>query len=172
MRRLILGFAGLLVVAGCRGGDNVKTVAKAFEPLHEGSAAPAYSIVSLAGDTVNIGGPGKPVVLNVWATWCESCREEMEALDSLHKEFGNDARVLGVSVDQGSTEKVKRFSETSGLHFEIAHDPAGDIQTTYQVVGVPTTFVIGKDGKVLWQHTGNIADDFSDVHDAVMRAVR
>jgi peroxiredoxin len=129
-------------------------------------------MVSLTGDTVNIGAGGKPVVLNVWATWCESCREEMAALDSLHKEFGKDARVVGVSVDQGSIEKVKRFAETNHLRFDIAHDPAGDIQTTYQVVGVPTTFVIGRDGRVAWLHTGNIADDFNDVRDAVLKAVR
>jgi len=172
VRSILVAIAGLLVVTACAGGDKPKAPAKAFEPLQTGSPAPEYSIVSLAGDTVSIGGAGKPVVLNVWATWCESCREEMEALDSLHKEFGKDARVLGVSVDQGSIEKVKRFAETNHLHFAIAHDPAGDIQSTYQVVGVPTTFVIGKDGRVTWLHTGNIADDFSDVHDAVMKAVR
>jgi peroxiredoxin len=95
----------------------------------------------------------------------------MAALDSLHKEFGESARVIGVSVDQGSIEKVRRFAESNDLHFAIAHDPGGEIQSTYQVVGVPTTFVIGRDGRLVWQHTGNIADDFREVHSAVVGAV-
>lgn len=161
----------MLVVTGCR-SDKPKPAAAAFVPLQTGAEAPQYSIVSLKGDTMNIGGVEKPTVLNVWATWCESCREEMAALDSLNTEFGSSARVIGVSVDQGSSEKVKRFAESNHLHFAIAHDPAGDIQSTYQIVGVPTTFVIGKDGRVLWQHTGNIADDFAEVHNAVAQSLR
>ena len=144
----------------------------AFHPLEVGNAVPAYAIASLSGDTVRLGAGEKPTVLNVWATWCTSCREEMAALDSLNREFSpRGARVVGVSVDEGSTNLVRRFAESNHLGFTIAHDQPGDIQRTYSVVGVPTTFVIGQDGRLLWMHTGNIVETFAETRAAVEKAV-
>lgn len=163
-----------LIVAGviACGPSDRRAESAAFVPLDVGSLVPGYTVESLAGDTVTVGGTGAPTVLNVWATWCESCREEMEALDSLRTEFGGrGARVIGVSVDLGATEKVRRFAKTNHLGFTVAHDPAGEIQKSYQVVGVPTTFVISSDGRLLWKHTGNIADNFAEARSAVLKAV-
>jgi peroxiredoxin len=146
--------------------------AEAFRPLDVGAAVPAYSAVTLTGDTVRIGGTNGPTVVNVWATWCTSCREEMAALDSLKAEFGaRGVRVIGVSVDQGRVEKVQQYVETNRLGFAIAHDPAGDIQRLYQVVGVPATFVVGKDGHLLWKHTGNITEILGVVRANVQKAI-
>jgi peroxiredoxin len=145
----------------------------AFRPLELGAQMPAYSAVTLAGDTVRIGGGGAtPTVVNVWATWCTSCREEMAALDSLKAEFGaRGVRVIGVSVDQGHVEKVQQYVETNRLGFSIAHDPAGDIQRLYRVVGVPATFVVGKDGHLVWKHTGNITGILNEVRASVEKAI-
>ncbi len=110
--------------------------------------------------------------MNIWATWCESCRDEMKALDSLNREFGGRGlRVIGVSVDEGSTDKVQRFAKANHLGFIVVHDPAASIEKSYPVVGVPTTFVVGADGRILWQHTGNITDEFSAARAAVASAV-
>ena len=146
--------------------------AEAFRPLGVGDAVPAYSALTLKGDTLHIGGAGAPTIVNVWATWCTSCREEMASLDSLKAEYGaRGVRVLGVSVDQGRVEKVQQYVETNHLDFSISHDPAGDIQRLYQVVGVPTTFVVGKDGKILWKHTGNITEILDEVRQSVEKAI-
>jgi peroxiredoxin len=99
----------------------------------------------------------------------------MAALDSLNREFGpRGARVIGVSVDEGSTDRVRRFAETNHLRFAVAHDPVGDIQQSYQIVGVPTTFVIANDGRLLWRHTGNIEgrEIFTEVRAAVEKALQ
>jgi peroxiredoxin len=157
---------GVLLVAGCQG----RSAQGAFRPLAIGDAVPHYAARSLSGDSVRVGGDEPPTVLNVWATWCTSCREEMSALDSLRSEFGGrGVRVIGVSVDDGDVERVQRFAAANHLQFTVAHDPAGTIQQTFQVVGVPTTFVIGRDGKLVWQHVGNISDNFADVRTAVAR---
>jgi len=146
--------------------------AGAFRPLDVGAAVPLYAARTLPGDTVRIGGAGSPTVVNVWATWCTSCREEMAALDSLEREFSaRGVNVVGVSVDEGDIEKVRRFAESNHLGFTVAHDPAGDIQRSYQVVGVPTTFVVGKDGTLLWRHTGNIDGIMPEVRAAVEKAL-
>jgi peroxiredoxin len=144
----------------------------AFQPLSVGASVPAYAAATLAGDTVRVGGAEAPTVLNVWATWCVACQEEMAALDSLSREFkSRGVRVIGVSVDEGETERVRRFAATNHLGFTIAHDPAASIEQSYQVVGVPTTFVIGRDGKLVWKRTGNIEGVLGEVRGAVERSI-
>lgn len=156
------------VACGKTGSDG----GAAFQPLAIGASVPAYAAATLTGDTVHVGGSEEPTVLNVWATWCVACQEEMAALDSLSREFkSRGVRVIGVSVDEGGTERVRRFASTNHLGFTIAHDPAASIEQSYQVVGVPTTFVIGRDGKLLWKRTGNIVDVMGDVRSAVERSL-
>lgn len=167
MRRSLSFFTGLSLLVGCQS----RSAPAGFHRLDVGAPVPHYVARALGGDTVQIGGAGAPTVLNVWATWCTSCREEMSALDSLQREFGtHGVRVVGVSVDEGDAERVRRFATANHLQFTVAHDPAGTIQQSYQVVGVPTTFVIGRDGKLVWQHVGNISDAFSEARAAVDRA--
>ena len=160
--------AGCVVACGKSGSEG----GAAFQPLAIGASVPAYAAATLTGDTVRVGGAEEPTVLNVWATWCVACQEEMAALDSLSREFkSRGVRVIGVSVDEGETERVRRFASTNHLGFTIAHDPAASIEQSYQVVGVPTTFVIGRDGKLLWKRTGNIVDVMGDVRGAVERSI-
>src|SRR4051812_10026122 len=156
------------VACGKTGSDGA-----AFQPLAIGSAVPQYAAATLTGDTVRVGGTEQPTVLNVWATWCVACQEEMAALDSLSREFkSRGVRVVGVSVDEGETERVRRFAATNHLGFTIAHDAAAAIEQSYQVVGVPTTFVISRDGKLLWKRTGNIVAVMGDVRGAIERSLK
>ena len=99
-----------------------------FRPLVVGDRAPAYAARTLAGDSVRVGA-GTPVLLNVWATWCTSCREEMADLAALDREYApRGVRVLAVSVDAGDGTRVRRFAEAEQLPFAVAHDPAGVVQ--------------------------------------------
>jgi cytochrome c biogenesis protein CcmG, thiol:disulfide interchange protein DsbE len=158
---ILLGFA----FACGRGGSDANGGGTAaaglssgeFRPLVVGEPAPAYEAPTLGGDTVRLGGRGPVTILNVWATWCTSCREEMADLEGLHRQFApRGVRVIGVSVDGGDGARVRRFVEGERLTFTVAHDPEQRIQQLYQVVGVPETFVIGADGRLLWRRVGNI----------------
>jgi peroxiredoxin len=93
---------------------------------------------------------GKVVLLNVWATWCPPCREEMPSLEALHRDFApRGFEVVAVSIDDAaSTQKVRDFVKEFGLTFDVLHDPPGDIQRVYATTGVPENFVIGADGVV------------------------
>jgi len=143
----------------------------AFHPLDVGAAVPAYAAPTLAGDTVHVGGTEAPTVLNVWATWCASCQEEMAALDSLKNAYASHGvRVVAVSVDNGDIERVRRFAQTNKLEMTVAHDPANNISQSYAVMGVPTTFIIGKDGKLLWRHTGNISPVLNEARGVITKA--
>lgn len=166
----VVRFTAVVLLGGCAKAGN--DGGAAFQPLSIGASVPAYAAATLGGDTVRVGGSEEPTILNVWATWCVACQEEMAALDSLSREFkSRGVRVIGVSVDEGETERVRRFATTNHLGFTIAHDPAASIERSYQVVGVPTTFVVGRDGKLLWKRTGNVVDVLGDVRGAVEKAL-
>ena len=109
-----------LTVATCRPAG--------VRPLEVGDTAPVYQGVTLGGDTISVGGlRGRPILLNVWATWCVPCQGEMPAIARLDQELGSRGlQVVGVNVDAaGSTADIDRFTREYGLRFPIVLDPAG-----------------------------------------------
>lgn len=94
---------------------------------------------------------GQVVLVNVWATWCPPCRDEIPSLQALYKDFGpRGFKIVAVSVDEGAggAAKVQQFLRPFGVTFDVLHDPAGDIQQLYRVTGFPENFVVGADGVV------------------------
>ncbi len=173
MRRALVAAAVLTLVAGCSKGsaDSSQPRGEAFRPLVVGDSAPAYVAVTLRGDTVRVGA-GTPVLLNVWATWCESCREEMSDLAALEKKYAPEhVKVVAVSVDNGDGTRVKRFAESEKLPFAVAHDPAGEVQRKFQAVGVPETYLISGDGRMLWVRRGGLAGAGPEVEAGLDSAV-
>ena len=171
MRQLSIAIVAFATIAGCSKKPAAESSA-AFKPLDVGAAVPLYAARTLAGDTVHIGGSEAPTVLNVWATWCTSCQEEMAALDSLRTQYqAQGLRVVAVSVDNGDIEKVRRFAQSNHLGMTVAHDPMSAINQSYEVVGVPTTFIVGRDGKLLWRHTGNVTEVMADARATIEKAL-
>ncbi|MFQ5427529.1 MAG: TlpA disulfide reductase family protein [Thermodesulfobacteriota bacterium] len=92
---------------------------------------------------------GNVVFLNVWATWCDPCREEMPSMQYMHEKYKDKPfKVVAVSIDKGSDDPVKKFAEEYGLTFLILHDRKGSIKNTYKTTGVPETFIIDQNGIV------------------------
>ena len=93
---------------------------------------------------------GKAVLLNIWATWCGPCREEMPRIERLHKEFGpSGLAVVAVSIDNpGMADAIRDFRKEMGLSFELLYDESGRIRDAYQTSGVPETFFIDKQGMI------------------------
>lgn len=129
-------------------------------PVQVGEAAPEYGAVALeGGGAVSLAElRGKPVLLNVWATWCHPCREELPDLQRLHQEKGpKGLRVVGVSIDErGQGDEVRDFLKEFGVTYAIWLDPAEQVSTTFSTLGVPSTFLIGPDGTLLWKHLGPV----------------
>jgi peroxiredoxin len=125
-----------------------------FAPIDAGTAAPAYSAVSLAGDTVSLADlRGRVVLLNVWATWCAPCVREMPALERLHQALGEEGlSIVAVSVDASTpglgAADVRGFVDDLGITFTVLLDPGGEIENRFQVGGLPMTFVIDRDGRI------------------------
>jgi cytochrome c biogenesis protein CcmG/thiol:disulfide interchange protein DsbE len=149
----VLALAVVMLASACSSSSDRGA---AFRPLGVGDRAPAYAVQTMAGDSVRVGA-GRPVLLNVWATWCTSCREEMQDLAAIDRAYApHGLTVLAVSVDKGDGTRVKRFADAEKLPFRIAHDPAGEVQRTFQAVGVPETYLISGDGKLLWVQRGGL----------------
>lgn len=94
---------------------------------------------------------GQPVLLNVWATWCDPCREEMPSFERLYRDYRERGlRLVAVSVDDaGATQLVRDFAREHDLTFDILQDPSADILAQYAVRGVPETFLMSRAGNIV-----------------------
>lgn len=99
---------------------------------------------------------GDVVLVNIWATWCGPCRVEMPSIQRLHESYGpRGLKIVAVSIDEPSQGKaIREFTSDFRLTFEVLHDRSAAIRNDYQTVGVPETFVIGRDGVIRKRWTG------------------
>jgi len=136
-----------------------------YRPVITGELAPAFTVATVEGAPVSLADyAGKVVLLNVWATWCPPCLDEMPSMQRLYEELDDESfEIVAISIDArlGETDTegrpggdLKAFAHELGLTFDILHNPSGDIQRTYQTTGVPETFLIGKDGLIYKKVSG------------------
>ena len=118
--------------------------------------APAWQFADLDGRTVKSSDyTGKVVLLNFWATWCLPCRMEIPTLNELHRQFaGADVAVIGVSIDEGGVEVVKRFVEASKLSYPVLMGDAKMYAAFGGIAEVPTTFLIDAKGNIAARYVG------------------
>jgi peroxiredoxin len=124
-----------------------------------GFPAPDFTLTDIAGRPHHLTDyRGKIVFLNVWATWCPPCREEMPSMEELYQRLrGKEFAMLAVSQDEDGVAAVKPFVDQMGLTFPVLIDRRGVVSTRYGVTGYPETFIIDRDGQVI-QHIIGPAD--------------
>ena len=118
---------------------------------------PAIEFVDGDGATKSLADfKGKVVLLNIWASWCVPCREEMPALDKLEQELGGkDFAVVAVNIDKGGPDKARAFlAETGATHLGLYTDPTSKMFAVLKTVGMPTTLVLDRDGKEIGRLVG------------------
>lgn len=115
-----------------------------------GDTAPVFAFPRLDGKMVSLTDyKGKVVFLNIWATWCPPCREEMPFMEQLYQQLkGEDFEILAVSIDASGSKAVGPFMKEYGLSFPALLDPRGMIQNLYGTTGLPESFIIGKEGSI------------------------
>jgi thiol-disulfide isomerase/thioredoxin len=146
------GFA----IAGSEAGMPDRTKLGEFVPSTAPSPAPSVALTDASGNAIELSDfRGKLVVLNLWATWCEQCLREMPSLDRLQAHFGDRIAVLAISEDRGGAKIVEPFMAKLGLKsVKVYVDPKSEVGHAFDVQGLPTSFLIDHDGKVLGRVEG------------------
>lgn len=170
LRRACLAIALLLPGTACEGkgkggsgaGDAAQSVA---------NPAPRYTGKTTKGEYVALEDyRGKVVLLNVWATWCAPCRKELPELKTMHKAYGDDFMVLGVSVDKSRDfAKVQNLMRQFNIDYPVVLDSDGSAVGKFNVAGYPTSILIGRDGSQRWRRAGIIQPHDSEA-DAEIKA--
>jgi thiol-disulfide isomerase/thioredoxin len=142
----------LVVLLGLAGTSHA---AEAPIQLAEPKPLPELAFATMDGKPARLGDfKGKVVVLNLWATWCAPCRQEMPALDRLQARFADQpVIVLALSVDRAGPERVQAFLDEIGVkHLQVYRDPKAAATRALRVPGLPATLLVDKAG----QETGRV----------------
>jgi thiol-disulfide isomerase/thioredoxin len=162
-----------LLLGGCYGGGPKRTIDGGASGPAALAGAPAisYDVKRLDGQTDGLGRyRGSVVLMNLWATWCPPCREEMPALEKFYQENkGKGIVVLG--VDQGeSADAAGSFVRDHGVTFPILLDADQQYGRSYAAIGLPTTVIVDRTGHVLRGIDGPLT--LAQMREAVGSALR
>lgn len=116
---------------------------------------------------------GQVVLVNVWATWCKPCRQELPELQRLHTEYGDRGfTVLGVSEDAVRAHPMLRqMVGQFQIRYPMILDPRGTAQRAFRVDGYPTSILLGRKGNELWRRAGLIEPDDAELRTALESAL-
>ncbi|KGR80585.1 redoxin domain-containing protein [Ureibacillus manganicus] len=151
-------------------------LSKAEYGLKKGQYAPDFTLETLSGEPITLSDlKGKKVLLNFWATWCPPCKKEMPDLQHYYEKFANEENVEIVAVNLTHTERtisttdvvenVKLFAESYDLTFPIPLMKEDSISKTYQIITIPSTFMIDTEGRIQRQIIGPLNVD--SIHEYV-----
>ena len=151
---LVAGFLVLLLLNRNRSYDySMQQV-----PIKIGFPAPDFTFPDINGKMTSLSDySGKVVIVNIWATWCPSCVDEMPSMETLYQKLkGEKFEILAVSIDSLGVKAVAPFMKKYKLTFPALIDSAGIIRTGYRTTGVPESFIIDKDGILVKKIIGSL----------------
>lgn len=128
-------------------------------------SAPDFTLPSAAGPNLRLQEQrGRVVMLNFWATWCGPCKREMPQLNRLYTKYRASGFVLmGVNVDEDPLNAIG-VSTKLGVQFPVVFDSNKNVSKLYDLVTMPSTVLIDRDGRVRYVHRG-YKDGFEDTYD-------
>ena len=148
----VWGFVALVLMSASPAAGQ-PTLVDLLRVLNLSAYAPGLGLPHLTGQTVT--GEtvsvtelrGRVVLVHFWATWCGECRPEMSLFERLHQDFAAQGlTVLGINI-RDETPRIQRYAKDLGLTYPLVLDPEGVIAKAYGVIGLPTTFLVGRDGR-------------------------
>jgi thiol-disulfide isomerase/thioredoxin len=137
-------------------------------------AVPEIAFADGEGEPLNLADfRGRTVLLNVWATWCPPCREEMPALDALAGALeGPELEVIALSTDRTGAGRVAKFFDDTGVeNLEIAVDPRGDVMRAAGIMGLPLTLILDREGREVARMIGDADWDSPEARALIGRVI-
>ena len=168
---VVAGLATMLLTASCGGGPTVPTQVHgagptplarrpvlADCPLQGGpSSLPRVRLACLGHgpevDTSTLG--GRPIMINLWASWCVPCQREMPALQAAYHRYGDQVTFLGVDTED-SVDSANDFLAAVGVHYPQVVDDGGDLLHKVGGAGLPVTMVLDRDGARVFTKLGQL----------------
>lgn len=137
----------------------------------KGSVAPDFTLKTLDGNEVQLSSlRGKAVLLNFWATWCEPCKIEMPWLVDLQKKYRSQGlEIVGVAMDDSGEKTIADFAKKMQVNYTVLVGSEKVAQMYGGLDGLPTSFFLGRDGKVVDTALGLVSE--STIEDAIKKSL-
>ena len=155
-------FAGFLAVAllvsACTSDS---TSESSQETPVDAELAPLFSVPTASGDDFSLAEhqstDGRPVFLNLWASWCFPCREEMPAINDASETF-SDIKFVGVAIQDNRTD-AEAFAQEIDVTYTIGFDTDNAVNADYAPLGLPASYIISSDGVILERIFGKVTEE-------------
>ena len=157
-----------LVAAAC-GGNAAETTAEfpdlgdlgSGQGIASEDAAPDFTVETLDGEgfslAAHLSDDGRPVFLNLWASWCPPCKAEMPDIDAAAT--ANEAvKFVGVAIEDDPADSAE-FATSIGIQYTIGFDEQNEVSNGYSPVGLPASYIISADGEILERIYGSVTED-------------
>jgi len=154
-RRLVLIIVAILVLLSLYEVATHRSHHSNGRPGTIGSTAPAFSLQDLSGKPLSLADySGKVVLLNFWATWCTPCRGEIPQFVDFQNTYGPQGlQLIGISMDDDA-KPVQEFYQQFKMNYPVAVGNANLAESYGGVLGLPVTFLIGRDGHIAAKYVG------------------
>ena len=139
--------------------------------IEVGQTAPDFDLAGSLAAVKLSDYKGKTVYLDFWASWCGPCKQSFPWMNEMQSRYGAKGfRVVGVNVDQ-KTDDAKAFLKDTPARFDVAFDQTGKTPKTYAIKGMPTSVLIGPDGKVISVHSGFKPEQRAELEAQIAKAL-
>jgi len=137
-------------------------------PVARADPAPQFTLPTDTGHIMSSDLQGKVVYLDFWASWCVPCKKSFPWFNEIQQRYKNQGLVIiAVNMDQ-EKEDAEKFLARFPADFIIAYDPNGDVATRYNVVGMPSSYLIDRKGELSLTHLGFREKDKDTLQSAIV----
>ena len=143
--------------------------------LAQDRSLPNVKIKTLDGKSINIQtieNNGNPIVISFWATWCKPCKKELNTIAEYYDDWKEETgmKLIAISTDDSrSMSKVAPYINSSDWDYEVYLDPNRELARALSVSTVPHTFLLNKDGEIVWEHRGYIDGDEQILYKQILK---
>ena len=139
--------------------------------LEAGQPAPAFELAGPKAPVSLVQLKGKLVYVDFWASWCGPCKQSFPWMNDMQAKYGpRGLQIVGINVD-AKTQDAEKFLAQVPASFAVAYDAKGDTPRRYEIKGMPSSVLVGPDGKVIKVHAGFRDDERKALEDAIVAAL-